>query len=148
MTQSQSRDSEAAARLEQRIAELLEQQPLRRAPPGLAMRVMAALERERSAFQRWPPVVRVAFVVLAGLAAQLTAELSMLLMRATEASVSAPRQPLAAVLAEAALTAFQHLPTAWLYGGLAALTVIYGSTLGIGVAMYRIAMYRSTSSQH
>jgi hypothetical protein len=149
MTQPNSNDTDSAARLEQRISELLDEQPLRQAPPTLALRVMAALERQqRSAFQRWPLVVRIAFVALAGMAAQLTAELSMLLVRATEAGVTAPRPPLAALLAEAALAAFRHLPSVWLYGGLAALFVIYGGTFGISVAMYRLAMYRSVSSQH
>jgi hypothetical protein len=143
-----SNDSESAVKLEQRITELLDEQPLRRAPPALAQRVLSQLEhQQRSAFQRWPLAVRIAFVALCGMAAQLTVELSMLLVRATQAGVAAPRPPLAALLAEAAVAAFRHLPSVWLYGGLAALIVIYGSTFGISVAMYRIAMYRSVSSQ-
>jgi len=127
----------AAARLELGITELLRHQPLQRAPATLAVRVMAALEqRQRSAFRRWPLAVRIAFVVLTGLAALLTIEL----VRLMGAGIPAPRAPLAAVLIEAALAAARHLPSLWTYGALGISTLVYGGIFGIATAMYRLTL--------
>src|SRR5262245_59243536 len=92
-----------AARLQQRITQLLREQPLQRAPRMLALQVLAAIERrQRSAFQRWPLTVRIPFVLIAGLIAHLTGELLTLFVRAVNVSGTAPRPPLA-MLTETAL---------------------------------------------
>lgn len=136
MTHPDSPDSPAqrAADLERRLAALLREQPLQRAPATLALRVMAAIEqRQRSAFKRWPLAVRIAFVVLAG----ATAHLTIGLMRLLTAGITTPRPPVAVVLAETVLAAARQLPSLWSHAALLVLVVIYGGMFGIAVAMYR-----------
>jgi hypothetical protein len=130
---SAARDA-AAAHLERHITTLLREQPLQRAPTTLAQRVMAAIEqRQRSAFQRWPLAVRIAFVLLAG----VTAHLSIELVRLMGAGITAPHPTLTVMLAETALAVARQFPLVWTYAAVAGLIVIYGGIFGIGIAMYR-----------
>jgi hypothetical protein len=131
---SPDRHDATAVRLEHHISELLREQPLQRAPAALMQRVLAAIEqRQRSAFQRWPLAMRIAFVVLAG----MTAHLNITLVRLIGDSITTPRPPWVVVLAETALDTLRHFPSIWSQLAVSALILIYGGMFGLGLAVYR-----------
>jgi hypothetical protein len=139
--------------LEQWVARHTQALPLRRAPQTLSARVATELQRRaampwwRKSFLYWPFAARIAFVALCmGLANASVALLRWLSAeRSVDLSVVLSR-PVTWTqrLIEAATnlqTFFElvvrHLPTAWLYGGLLTVIILYVTLLGIGAAAYR-----------
>jgi hypothetical protein len=134
------------SRLERSIDRLLRDQPLRRAPPGLAVRVMKHIEREarpwwRKDFSRWPAAARIGVLaasVASGVVAWMVgvwmdAELELASTRVAEAP---PITTLRAL--RAAVDALTHpIPTDWFYLGIAVLVAMYLSFFGLGAAAYR-----------
>jgi hypothetical protein len=138
MQQTSNNDDDALAAV---LDGWLRAQPSLRAPDALHSQVMAAIEcnerrRLRQGFRHWPPLARIAFMVLASVTAKLAVELSMPWLNAMS-TLHVPRVPLGTTLVEAMLAVSQHLPQLWLYAGIALLVIVYGGLFGLGTAVYR-----------
>jgi hypothetical protein len=140
--------------LEQLIHRTLRSLPNRRAPGTLEARVMAEVERRATipwwhkSFACWPQGVRVAFLafcgglaavlVLAGIYVQAGFDSAQFHAAVAPAQALADRA-LTAVrgLADFAALVWRHVPTWWLYGGIAFVAGLYAMLFGLGAAAYR-----------
>lgn len=143
-------------KLEQLVAHVLHEQPLRDAPPALAMRVLAEIARRerrpwwQTSFAHWPRPAQLAFVivslgfVIAGL------EAAIWLTTPLDAAVRAVDLPAEVTwvqtLAAAFATVFASMPPLWVYLGIAVLAGLYATLFTIGAAAYRTVYLRSQTA--
>lgn len=137
--------------LEKMIHRTLRSLPERRAPRSLEHRVLAAIEARQAlpwwhkSFVHWPQAVKAVFLLLSG---ALAAVLVTLALRAgsdlgTPASVQNTLTTLGHLraiggsLADTCSAVVRNIPALWLYGGLAFLTFLYASLIGLGATAYR-----------
>lgn len=123
--------------------------PSRRAPRSLEARIMAEIERRATrswwqrSFMEWPAAARVAF--LFGCAASSMAAVRMFswLFGGVASSVSGLNSELAPAAASVRATAnlfasiAHNIPSGWVYGGAAAVILLYAGLFGIGAIAYR-----------
>jgi len=129
--------------LERLVDKALRDQPLRRAPSDLESKVMAEIARRAAApwwqgsFSGWPVAARILFLVASGAFIALVLKGS--------ATILAPIHP-GALLADVAWipsllmtlgTVFRDLPSLWVYGAVAILSVLYLTLFGVSAAAYR-----------
>lgn len=134
-------------KLERLIGNTLHEQPVRRAPDTLMLRVLSEIERRamtpwwRMNFARWPWAAQVVFVLVSATAAKVAVDLSVWLMDSLDAtrvvagitSVAMSMKLLAGISASLVDT----IPSLWVYGGIAALAAMYVALFGISAAAYR-----------
>ncbi len=129
--------------------------PDRRAPFSLEGRVMAAIAARaslpwwRQSFQQWPLAARFAFLLLcAGIVAAVlfgmgwvTGNLQAEPLRNAFATplgwIDLIRSAVFGVIDFVGVV-FRAIPPLWLYGGLAAVALLYGTLFGLGAAAYRV----------
>ena len=145
---SPSDRDEQLARL---IGDTLRGQPARHAPDTLESRVLREIEARattpwwRMKFARWPVAVQVVFLVACAAMVKLAVDASIWLTHGVESApvatgmVSAVRPMKTSVQAifEVTETVVQHIPSLWVYGGIAALAALYAALFGISAAAYR-----------
>ena len=137
--------------LEKLIHESLRSLPERRAPHSLEANVWAAIEAQQSlpwwrqSFAHWPMAARATFLAFTGLlAAALIASIIQWGGQVdTSSALSGPEMVLSKLKGFSSglhsIWAFllRAIPTAWLYGGLALLAVMYVTLIGVGATAYR-----------
>lgn len=133
--------------LEQLIGRILSEQPLRQAPRSLEMRVMAEIERRaelpwwRMSFAQWPQAARVAFLVASSVFVYAGLRVAMWVTEPIDSAARTVELPSAVTWIQtfitALLTVLESVPMTWIYGGLAALTLLYAVLFGVGTAAYR-----------
>ena len=132
--------------LERFIDRTLHDLPLRRAPPALLSRVLAATGQRavsawwRRTFDRWPVAAQSAFVVVAVAFATLAVYALHRMPLQLDLHRHFGASSLGAVLK--ALTTLHSslagvLPLAWVYGIVAIVAAVYMAGLGIGAIAYR-----------
>jgi hypothetical protein len=134
--------------LEQLIDQTMRGIPRRSAPVTLERRVFATLERRtvkqwwRTDFLYWPVAARLLFLVVA--AAVVTFVLGAPTWVRESARVDLPPE-ISWIESTANAIGFvaQHLPSILVYGGLAALAILYAALFGIGAIAYRSLFARS-----
>lgn len=141
--------------LEQRIHTVLRAQPSRRAPHSLEARVLAEIARRQTLpwwqknFAQWPMVMRLAFVLSAlgclGLALLVTAQVGGWLSAAEASALLQPVSDLVNTvraitvsLTEVVARQFPAVSPMWIYGGLACLSALYATAVGLGATAYRL----------
>jgi hypothetical protein len=141
--------------LEQRIHNVLRVQPPRRAPLSLEARVLAEIARRQAlpwwqkSFAQWPMAMRLAFVFSAlgclGLALLVTAQVGGWVSAAEASALLQPVTDLvntvraiAGLLTEVVGRLFPAVLPMWIYGGLAVLTALYATLVGLGATAYRL----------
>jgi len=149
--------------LETEVSRALREVPLRRAPSSLESRVIAEIIRRealpwwRQSFTRWPRPARAVFAVACGsLAAALLMASWPFAPGGALAGAGARSARLWLPWARSALTLVdvareldaalvRAIPLDWLYGVLAAGTLLYAALFGLGAAAYR-TLYLNLSS--
>jgi hypothetical protein len=134
-------------KLEQLIGAVLREQPLRRAPPAMESRVLAAIESHaamsgwRRGFMHWPVFARVAFILASFAIVRFT-------LLATDWTLTAvnPEGFFAGalskiswikVVAEVVYSSLRSIPEHWLWAGLVIVAAIYGALFVISAIAYR-----------
>jgi len=134
-------------KLEQLIGAVLREQPLRRAPPAMESRVLAAIESRaalsgwRRGFMHWPIFARVSFILASFAIVRFT-------LLATDWTLEAvnPSGLLAGalskvswikVVAEVVYSSLHTIPEHWLWAGLVIVAAVYGTLFVISAIAYR-----------
>jgi hypothetical protein len=135
-------------RLERTVQRLADEQPLRRAPDGLAEAVLAAIEQRasspwwRSDFRHWPMTARVIFLLAVSapvlFACLVAGNVVGQLDTATATVLSLPQFAVLHALGTAVQIAGGLIADTWLYDGAAAMAALYAALFGLGAAAYRI----------
>lgn len=134
-------------KLERLIGEALREQPPRRAPATLELRVLGEIEHRaktpwwRMHFARWPLAAQAVFLIASAVLVKLAIDLSPWLVNSVDsmrvvtglASVAMSMKLLFGIAASIVNT----IPSLWIYGGIAALAAMYAALFGISAAAYR-----------
>ena len=140
------------AALERLFDRTLHELPLLRAPPTLEAGVLRELERRaslpwwRRCFATWPPLARVAFIVIC-CALIRVAFLGGAILIGGLRSLTWARHVgalMAAGANAAGLVARTAAPT-WLYEGIAVCSILYAILFGLGAVLYRTLYLRPTA---
>ncbi len=135
--------------LERWAGQALRDLPPRRAPRSLETRVMAEIERRaaRSWWQRsfmdWPAAARIAFLLGCTASGVAAARMFSWLSGGVASSVSELNSELGPAAASVRATAnlftsiAHNIPSGWIYGGAAAVILLYAGLFGIGAIAYR-----------
>lgn len=146
---------EDQARLEQLIEHACCEQPVRKAPAALRLRVLAELERRaalpwwRKSFGHWPMAMRIAFV-LASIGV-VRATLNMTMWLNDKLVMARPvSRPMSWIQNFSAFVSFLHslsdyvgstllhrIPAPVLYAGALGVVVMYGLLIGLSATAYR-----------
>ncbi len=145
--------------LEQFIHATLRSLPNRKAPGTLEARILAAVEQRAAipwwhkSWSYWPAAVRAVFLTFATGAAAFAVVAFYQLSQGVSTDAIAHEagsrfQALAQIYAvgawivDFAARLFGHIPSLWIYGGLATIAALYATFFGLGAAAYR-TLYRS-----
>jgi len=141
-------------KLEKAIHEALRSLPPRKAPSALEARVLAEIMRRDAlpwwhrSWAYWPAAIRWSFLLLSAAVCATAIVACITLLRGTSLGLIArmlarPSENLSALgtAFRALLTAggelFALIPHVWLYGGIAALTLLYATVFLAGATAYR-----------
>jgi hypothetical protein len=142
--------------LEAQLHAVLRDQPLRRAPAGLEMRVLQEIARRQARpwwqqnYSGWPTPVRLLFLVgslslfivaawlaMRGLADVPFEQAGSLVLQPIRDALST-LQSAGSVLLEVAKGWVPTLPTVWIYALLGAVALGYATLIGLGATAYRV----------
>jgi hypothetical protein len=138
---------EEQLRLEQLIDRTLRGQPPRRAPATLEGRVFAEIARRatqpwwQKSFAHWPLAARLVFLLASIGAGRLALRASGWLATPIESGSLSPSLPPEVSWIHSFVTAIaqvlHHMPSLWVYGGLALVAVMYAALFGLSATAYR-----------
>lgn len=145
--------------LEQLIHSTLRSLPARRAPHSLETRVLAALEQQamipwyHKSWSYWPAAVRASFLALAtGVTGAIVAAFYLGFNGVEQSGVVAQAGErlsfftgiyhVAAWVVDLGAQVIGRIPPLWLYGGAAAVALMYATFFGLGAFAYR-TLYRN-----
>lgn len=151
-------------KLERLVSQVLRDQPLRRAPASLEMRVLGELAARarlpwwRRGIASWPAAVRIPVVVACAVCVPLVWILSLwlagqLVSLATHPGVAGPIATLwdtghaVASLGSLAAHILQSIPREWLVGGIIATTALYAALFALVAAGYWLLCSRPEHSK-
>lgn len=132
--------------LERSIDRLLRGQPPRRAPAGMAERVLAEIARREArpwwqkGFHAWPAAARVFFCVACLGVVALAIELPAWLLNALDSSLPQSLNrgiALLQVMVAVGSSITHSAPMHWVYGAAAVIALLYAAFFSAGVAAYR-----------
>lgn len=156
-----TRSDEHPESIERLIDRALREQPLRRAPPALASRVLAEIGRRSArpwwskSFGHWPLAARAGFMVASYAFVRLTLTGVMWVTSAVRtAQFAEALNPImtwmrsgAGILSatgEAYASVIRAIPPYWLYGAVICGVALYVALFGLGATAYR-TLYRNRS---
>ena len=141
--------------LEHSVEHLLSAQPPLRAPPSLAIRVLAEIERRAAAkpwwkhsFRSWPPALRMAFMLISLGAVKVVLDASIWIMDrgrdiAIPDTIERPMTSLrstihfARSIHDVGSTMLHSIPSYWIYAVGVVAAASYLTLIGVGTIAYR-----------
>jgi hypothetical protein len=128
--------------LERLISHALRNAPPKAAPASLERRVLQALSRRsseswwRKDFAQWPVLARLAFFGAGAGLLYLTLGAPLWLLESSRGALPAEISWLQSLM-QIVRVVISHLPSVFVFGGLAALVMLYATLFGVGAVAYR-----------